>query len=94
LGIPIFQLQLRILQPAVFQGALAPGVEYHLIDMVLFEDVPSMDLGLSEYFKQDAGITGIGNVFVDGVSQEIEKGLEQRVAEFFGGLPGSLTDTI
>ena len=53
-----------------------------------------MDLGLSEYFAQDTGITWIGDVFVDGVSEEIEKGLEQRVAEFFGGLPGSLTDTV
>jgi hypothetical protein len=35
-----------------------------------------MDLGLSEYFAQDAGITWIGNVFVDGVSDEIEKGFE------------------
>ncbi|MEJ2474488.1 MAG: hypothetical protein P8Y74_11450, partial [Desulfobacterales bacterium] len=52
-----------------------------------------MDRGLSEYFTQDAGIAGVGNVFVDGVSEEIEKGLEQSVAEFFGGLPGSLTDT-
>jgi len=41
-----------------------------------------MDLGLSEYFSQDAGIAGIGDVFVGGVSEEIEKGFEQRVAEF------------
>ena len=41
-----------------------------------------MDLGLSEYFMQDAGIAGVGNVFVDGVSEKIEKGLEQSVAEF------------
>ena len=53
-----------------------------------------MDLGLSEYFAQDTGITRIGNVFVDGVSDEIEKSFEQSVAEFLGGLPGSLTDTV
>ena len=51
-----------------------------------------MDLGLSEYFPQDAGIAGIGDVLVDGVSEEIEKGFEQCVAEFLGGLPGSLTE--
>jgi len=73
---------------------LTPGSEYHLIDLVLFEDVPSMDLGLSEYFSQDAGIAGIGDVFVGGVSEEIEKGFEQRVAEFLGGLPGSLTEPV
>ena len=53
-----------------------------------------MDFGLSEYLAQDSGIAGIGKIFVDRVSEEIEKGLEQRVAEFFGGLPGSLTDTV
>jgi hypothetical protein len=53
-----------------------------------------MDLGLSEYFPQDAGIARIGDVLVDGVSEEIEKGFEQRVAEFLGGLPGSITDTV
>jgi len=41
-----------------------------------------MDLRLSEYFPQDAGITWIGDVLVDGVSEEIEKGFEQRVADF------------
>jgi hypothetical protein len=53
-----------------------------------------MDLGLSEYFPQDAGIAGIGDVFVGGVLEEIEKGFEQRVAEFLGGLPGSLTEPV
>ena len=53
-----------------------------------------MDLGLSEYFSQDAGITRIGDVLVDGVSEEIEKGLEQGVAEFFGGLPGSFAESV
>ncbi|MFZ0611817.1 MAG: hypothetical protein WAM73_06235 [Desulfobacterales bacterium] len=53
-----------------------------------------MDLWLSEYFAQDAGITRIGNVFVDGVSDEIEKGFEQCIAKFFGGLASSLTDTV
>ena len=41
-----------------------------------------MDLGLSEYFAQDAGITWIGKILVDGVSEEIEKGLGQGVANF------------
>jgi hypothetical protein len=53
-----------------------------------------MDLGLSEYFTQDAGIAVVGNVFVDGVSDEIEKGFEQRVAEFFGGLFGAFTESV
>jgi len=35
-----------------------------------------MDLGLSEYFAQDAGIAGVGDVLVDGVSKKIEKGFE------------------
>jgi hypothetical protein len=53
-----------------------------------------MDLGLSEYFTQDAGIARIEDVFVDGVSDKIEKGFEQCVAEFLGCLPGSLADTV
>jgi hypothetical protein len=53
-----------------------------------------MDLGLSEYFTHDAGIAGIGNVFVDGVSDEVEKGLEQGVAEFLGGLFGAFTKSV
>ena len=53
-----------------------------------------MDLGLSEYLTQDAGIAGVGNVLVDGVSQEIEKGLEQGVTEFFGGLFGTFTESV
>ncbi|MGA9477311.1 MAG: hypothetical protein WBV21_06005 [Desulfobacterales bacterium] len=53
-----------------------------------------MDLGLSEYFAQDAGIAGIGNVLVDGVSKEIEKGFEQCIAKFLGGLSGSLTEPV
>ena len=53
-----------------------------------------MDLGLSEYFTQDAGITRIGDVLVDGVSEEIKKGFEQCVTEFLGGLPGSLTEPV
>ena len=53
-----------------------------------------MDLGLSEYFAQDAGIAWVGDVFVDGVSEEIEKRFEQRVAEFLGGLSGSLTESV
>ena len=53
-----------------------------------------MDLGLSEYFAQDACIAGVRNVLIDGVSEEIEKGLEQGVAEFLGGLPGSLTESV
>jgi hypothetical protein len=39
-------------------------------------------------------IAGIGDFLVGGVSDEIEKSFEQRVAEFLGGLPGSLTDTV
>ena len=53
-----------------------------------------MDLGLSEYFAQDADIAWVGDVFVDGASKEIEKGFEQRVAEFLGGLSGSLTESV
>ena len=53
-----------------------------------------MDFGLSEYFSQDAGITRIGDVLVDGVSEEIEKGLEQGVAEFLGGLLGTFTESV
>jgi hypothetical protein len=53
-----------------------------------------MDLGLSEYFAQDAGIAWVGDVFVDGVSEEIEKSFEQGVAEFLGGLSGSLTESV
>jgi hypothetical protein len=53
-----------------------------------------MDFGLSEYFTQNSSITWIGDVLVDGVSEEIEKGLEQGVAEFLGGLFGSLTKPV
>ena len=53
-----------------------------------------MDLGLSEYFAQDAGIAGVGKVFVDGITDEIEKGFKQGVAEFLGGLAGSLTESV
>ena len=53
-----------------------------------------MDLGLSEYFTQDAGITRIGDVLVDGVSEEIKKGFGQCVTEFLGGLSGSLTESV
>jgi len=49
-----------------------------------------MNLGLSEYFAQDAGIAEIGNVLGDAVSDEIEKGVKQCAAEFFGGLPVGL----
>ncbi|MGA9534829.1 MAG: hypothetical protein WBR24_02870, partial [Desulfobacterales bacterium] len=47
-----------------------------------------------EYFAQDAGIAGVGEILVDGVSEEIEKCFEQRVAEFFSGLPGSITESV
>jgi hypothetical protein len=53
-----------------------------------------MDLWFSEYFPQNSSVTRIGDVLVDGVSEEIEKSIEQSVAEFFGGLAGSLTDTV
>ena len=53
-----------------------------------------MDFGLSEYFPQNSSITRIGDVLVDGVSEEIEKGLEQGVAEFLGCLPGTLTESV
>jgi hypothetical protein len=53
-----------------------------------------MDLGLSEYFTQDAGITWIGKILVDGVLEEIEKGLEQGVAEFLGGLFGAFAESV
>ena len=53
-----------------------------------------MDLRFSEYFPQNSSITRIGDVFVGGVLEEIEKGFEQRVAEFLGGLPGSLTEPV
>jgi hypothetical protein len=53
-----------------------------------------MDFGFSEYFSQNSSITWIGDVLVDGVSDEIKKGLEQGVAEFLGGLPGSLTESV
>jgi hypothetical protein len=52
-----------------------------------------MDLGLPEYFTQNSSITRIGDVLVDGVSEEIEKGLEQCVAEFLGGLFGAFTES-
>ena len=65
-----------------------------MIDQVLFEDAPYTDLGLSEYFSQDPDIAGIGDGLVDGVSEEIEKSFEQRVAEFLCGLPGALTESV
>jgi hypothetical protein len=53
-----------------------------------------MDIGFSKYLAQDAGIAGVGKILIDGVSDEIEKGLEQRVAEFPGGLFGALTESV
>ena len=53
-----------------------------------------MALGLSEYFAQDASIAGVGNVIVDGVSDEIEKRLEQGVAEFLGGLFSAFAEAV
>jgi len=53
-----------------------------------------MDLGFFEYFTQDAGIAGIEKILVYGVSDEIEKGFEQGIAKFLGGLPGSFTELV
>ena len=53
-----------------------------------------MDLRFSEYFPQNSSITRIGDVLVDGVSEEIEKGLEQGVAKFLGGLFGAFTESV
>jgi hypothetical protein len=39
-------------------------------------------------------IARIGDFLVYGVSEEIEKGFEQRVSEFLGGLPGFLTESV
>jgi hypothetical protein len=53
-----------------------------------------MDFGFSEYFSQNSSITWIGDVLVDGVSDEIEKSLEQCVAEFLGGLFGAFAESV
>jgi hypothetical protein len=74
--------------------ALALGLKNLVGDQVLFEDVPATDFGLSEFLTQDTGIAGIEDDFVDGVSEKIEKGFAQRVAEFLGGLPGALTESV
>jgi hypothetical protein len=39
-------------------------------------------------------IARIEDVFVDGVSDKIKKGFEQRVSEFFSGLPGSFAESV
>ena len=53
-----------------------------------------MDLGLSEHFAQDAGIAPVGKILADGITDEIEKGLTQGVAEFFGGLFGAFAESV
>ena len=48
------------------------GSKYHFADQVLFKNIPSAYFGLCDYFTHDKGIAGIGDVIIDGVSEEIE----------------------